>query len=107
MRLINIYTLELEEFFESEIPPYCILSHRWKGKETTYKDFSKGRNKYSPGYRKIIDFCTFLREQQLILRSVFSIEQESRRYETRGTPDDLQWAWVDTCEHLMPAFGVF
>ena len=28
MRLLNVYTREFEEFFENDIPPYYILSHR-------------------------------------------------------------------------------
>lgn len=36
MRLLNIYTLKFQEFFENEIPPYHILSHRWSREEISY-----------------------------------------------------------------------
>ena len=42
MRLLNIWSLEMDEFFDEDIPPYLILSHRWQGREITYKDFVKG-----------------------------------------------------------------
>ncbi|KAK1832984.1 hypothetical protein QBC39DRAFT_425079 [Podospora conica] len=69
MRLININTLEMKEFFEgstseASIPPYAILSHTWGSEEITKVDGLKSR----AGYRKILDFC--------------------------GAP---HWAWVDTC----------
>jgi hypothetical protein len=52
MRLINIHSLELAEFFELDIPSYYILSHRWGKHETTFKDFRKKRNVDSEGYLK-------------------------------------------------------
>ena len=74
MRLINRYTLQLQEFQE---PPkqYAILSHRWGSDEITYKDFVKGRNTESAGHQKVLKFCDFVRRWQ---RSI-------------------EWVWVDTC----------
>ena len=62
MRLINIETLELEEYFEKRIPPYFILSHRWGEKEVSYKDYAKKRNLDGPGYQKIVNACKFAKE---------------------------------------------
>ena len=45
MRLPNTYTGKFEEFHDSEIPPYAILSHTWpqkgEGAEQTYEDVRK------------------------------------------------------------------
>lgn len=39
MRLLDCKKLKLEEFYDSEIPAYAILSHTWeKGQEVTYQD---------------------------------------------------------------------
>ncbi|CAK1356581.1 Vegetative incompatibility protein HET-E-1 [Cercospora beticola] len=77
MRLLNVHTLELEEFTDEDLPPYAITSHRW-GKtshETTYDDVAHARQQQKPGYQKVLSFCKFVRECQL----------------------DLDWIWIDTC----------
>lgn len=93
MRLLNVYTLELEEFIENDIPEYCILSHRWTSEELSYKEFIKRRKTSTPdfqktmkaslkkmvsektGYQKISDFCYFVKG----LHS-----------------HDIGWVWIDT-----------
>jgi hypothetical protein len=39
MRLINVRTLAIEQFFGSDIPPYAILSHTWGTEEVTFQDW--------------------------------------------------------------------
>ncbi|KAH7410673.1 vegetative incompatibility protein HET-E-1 [Cadophora sp. MPI-SDFR-AT-0126] len=63
----------LTEFFESDIPKYAILSHRWGPEEVTLADLKNGNGKKMAGYGKI-QFCG---------------EQAKR--------DGLQYIWVDTC----------
>jgi hypothetical protein len=36
MRLLKLWTLELKEFYDAQIPPYAILSHRWGEHEVSY-----------------------------------------------------------------------
>lgn len=38
MRLLNVTTREVEEFFEPSIPPYAIFSHTWGPEEVTFQD---------------------------------------------------------------------
>jgi hypothetical protein len=76
MRLLqfnNDGELSLSEFFDSAIPKYAILSHRWGIEEVTFQDLLDGTRKSKVGYRKI-QFCG----------------EQARR-------DDLQYFWVDTC----------
>jgi Heterokaryon incompatibility protein (HET) len=76
MRLLqcsNNGDLTLTEFFESAIPQYAILSHRWGTEEVTFKDLLDGKGKSRTGYGKI-QFCG----------------EQARR-------DGLQYFWVDTC----------
>jgi hypothetical protein len=40
MRLINVRTLQLEEYFGSQIPSYAILSHCWSEGEVTFQDIN-------------------------------------------------------------------
>ncbi|KAK4552024.1 hypothetical protein LTR86_010701 [Recurvomyces mirabilis] len=76
MRILNVYTLEFGEFFDSEVPKYAILSHRWGKHEVSYKGMRK-RDKRMPsgaGYDKILNFCRLVRKTT-----------------------KLEWAWIDTC----------
>lgn len=58
MRLVNIHTFQLEEFFERDIPSYAIVSHRWTTEELTYQTFEEGRaDEKSNGYRKLRAAC--------------------------------------------------
>lgn len=73
MRLIDTTSLELKEFFDSYIPTYAILSHRWEADEITFQDYRKGRRKDAAGYHKVKNFCA------------------------KAAQCGHKWAWVDTC----------
>ncbi|KAI1092557.1 SNF2 family N-terminal domain-containing protein [Rostrohypoxylon terebratum] len=70
MRLLHVQTKKLEEFFEDQIPPYAILSHRWEPNELTYKDVAN-RSKFTNNVK--IDGCC----KQAIL-------------------DGIKYVWIDT-----------
>jgi hypothetical protein len=75
MRLINCTTLQLEEFFGSNVPPYAILSHTWGDEEVSFVDLPLDQltTIARAGYRKIAFTCT------------------------QAIRDGLNYAWVDTC----------
>lgn len=73
MRLLNIRTFDLEEFFDTKIPPYAILSHRWYETEVTFKQMAKRTAPEGPSLRKIRQFCELVGQ------------------------NSLEWAWIDTC----------
>ncbi|KAL5347679.1 Vegetative incompatibility protein HET-E-1 [Pseudogymnoascus australis] len=73
LRYNNNGDFSLTENFESDIPKYAILSHRWGAEEVTFKDLIDGTSKSKAGYGKI-RFCG---------------EQAKR--------NGLQYFWVDTC----------
>jgi hypothetical protein len=66
--------LSLTEFFESAIPNFAILSHRWGTDEVTFKDLTDGTSKSKAGGYSKIQFCG----------------EQARR-------DGLKYFWVDTC----------
>ncbi|KAI8963150.1 HET-domain-containing protein [Daldinia sp. FL1419] len=77
MRLINVDTLQLEEFFGKDTPPYAILSHTWNGNtEVTFKEWERAAIddtiKSKGGYAKIVGACR------------------------RAQKDGLQYLWCDT-----------
>lgn len=58
MRLIDIKTLELREFFGNQIPPYAILSHTWQEEEVSFQDWAdQSLASKKKGYKKIFDTC--------------------------------------------------
>src|SRR5437879_5251899 len=75
MRLINVETLELEEFFGEAIPPYAILSHTWEEEEVSFQDWQSPTTRTrKKGFQKI-ENC---------------VEQ------AKQTPG-ISHCWVDTC----------
>ena len=73
MRLLHTATFQFEEFFDSNVPKYAILSHRWGDGEVTFQDFDTGRAETQPGFVKIISCCSLA--------------------QSRG----FEWVWIDTC----------
>ncbi|KAJ8133566.1 hypothetical protein O1611_g58 [Lasiodiplodia mahajangana] len=76
MRLIKVDTRRLEEFFDSSIPKYAILSHTWGVREVTLQEFEKYPSKACTdldGYHKIDKACTL------------------------AEAEGLQYVWVDSC----------
>ena len=78
MRLLHTTQLTFKEFFDDNIPPYCILSHRWGGDEVSYNDFLAGRNTNSKGYAKILAACEYT-------------------FRVNGMQNPYDWIWIDTC----------
>lgn len=75
MRLIYIATLELQEFNDSDVPDYAILSHTWGKEEVSFEEMAKPttdvRNK--AGFHKIQGFAS------MAARHAF------------------EYIWIDTC----------
>ncbi len=76
MRLINVKSLEIEEFSGSNVPEYAILSHTWSATEATFNEWTKPwarlRKRKTPAFAKITSTC-----------------RQARR-------DGLSHAWIDT-----------
>ena len=68
MRLVNTSTLKLQEFFDSKIPEYVILSHTWGANEISFQAFQNGELN-----DKIKNCCK------------------------QAQKDGFQYAWIDTC----------
>jgi hypothetical protein len=75
MRLINVETLLLEEFFGDQIPSYAILSHTWgrNHEEVHLREMETASASHKIGYEKIQYLCQ------------------------QAAKDGLHWAWCDTC----------
>ena len=104
MRLLNVNTLEFKEFFDQNVPPYGILSHRWGEDEISHRIFRKAKGRDTAGYRKIHEFCAFIRERKIfdfapwteVFRNVLD-EVEGRSPVLPGNEGEaLQWVWIDS-----------
>lgn len=76
MRLLNVRTFKLEEFFDKAVPPYAVLSHTWGNDkdEVSFRDIENGSSgKTGPGMIKIVGCCK------------------------QAMKDGLNYAWIDTC----------
>ena len=87
MRLLNVHTLALEDFIGEEVPAYCILSHRWGKDEVSHKEYRKGDKRDGAGYRKIVEFCAFVKHRE---------EHYDNRIRTFAD-GPCDWVWIDTC----------
>jgi hypothetical protein len=77
MWLIHTESLELEQFFDENAPPYVILSHTWEDEEIDFQEMkSKAGIKLKKGYIKVFKCCMVARE------------------------DGYKYAWVDTCWYV-------
>jgi hypothetical protein len=78
MRLLNARTFQLREFFELEVQPYAIISHRWGDNDLTFRDVESQTwlekiNGDTPSSKKIKGCCR------------------------QALKDELEWVWIDTC----------
>lgn len=75
MRLINVQTLELRAFSDSEIPQYAILSHTWEAEEISFQEMTNPTDEtpLKRGYKKIVSACL------------------------QADKDEHEWIWIDTC----------
>lgn len=77
MWLLDVKTLELEEFIGDNIPAYCILSHTWGPEEVSFVEIKKPKYreiaKRKAGFSKVQGCCV------------------------QAEKDGFEWAWVDSC----------
>ncbi|KAB5532530.1 heterokaryon incompatibility protein-domain-containing protein [Coniochaeta sp. 2T2.1] len=74
MRLLHTGTLKFQDFAESNLPPYAILSHTWdESEEVSLQDMVSPYQPSKRGYAKITETCRLARSQ------------------------GLDYAWIDTC----------
>ncbi|KAI0975637.1 heterokaryon incompatibility protein-domain-containing protein [Xylaria arbuscula] len=73
MRLLNVHTFVISEFYGNQIPRYAILSHTWDEEEVTLQDMIEGKAPSRRGYQKIALCCE------------------------QARCDGLPYAWIDTC----------
>lgn len=123
MRLINIHTMKMGEFYGSQIPQYLILSHTWGASEISYQDFQwldnydeeiaagiidelaprqqhrvRGKARAlreREGFKKVLDFAALARDQSSKLGNAAAYDSDSSS--DSGGREPPNFIWVDTC----------
>jgi hypothetical protein len=76
MRLLNVDSLNFEDFRDADTPRYVAASHRWlTNGEVTFQDVRDRRNTNSESYQKVEAFAGYVREKL----------------------SPVKWLWIDTC----------
>ncbi|GKZ30075.1 hypothetical protein AbraIFM66950_007684 [Aspergillus brasiliensis] len=81
MRLINVRTYKLEEFFNEQVPPYAILSHTW------------GSDQDEVSFRDITERTTRSSERANATHWPIKLEGCCKQ----AAKDGLEYVWIDTC----------
>lgn len=91
MRLLNTKTFEFGIFYDEAIPPYAILSHRWRADEVSYQDFLARRKRNGAGFKKIINACKAAPCESWIWIDTCCIDKESSAELSEAI--NSMWAW--------------
>ena len=127
MRLINVESMKMEEFFNEAVPPYAILSHRWGSEEVSLQEWNRreeieasmqriaandgmraGRHEQSEHdcYRRILcDQYRELGEQKMAIEQkagyakIQSFVRLARdeKYRENEEYPSYRYVWIDTC----------
>ncbi|KAJ5738530.1 hypothetical protein N7493_001685 [Penicillium malachiteum] len=100
MRLIRADNPQLEEFMDSKIPAYAILSHVWRPGEISFQDMQH----LSPEERNSL--LSELNEEETTSGTNYTQKLQEALYQgyskikyscKRALTDGIQYVWVDTC----------
>ena len=89
MRLLRCISLELEEFYDSDIPPYAILSHTWdKGQEVSFQEAIHLANAKESSLHAV-DAAEKIKAKSGYHKIIQCARQAAN--------DGLDYVWIDTC----------
>lgn len=91
MRLINVRTYGLEEFYDNAIPMYAILSHTWEEDEVLIRDMqdleAANRNADDQALKKKAEAT---RSKKGFKKIQYACKQAYADY--------FEYVWIDTCK---------
>ncbi|KAK4495166.1 hypothetical protein PRZ48_013493 [Zasmidium cellare] len=92
MRLINVHTLEISTFADSEVPLYAALSHRWGRDEVEYHEFTDASARNKAGFAKIQNVCREVRDWSWSFK-----RRPPHGHTEQHRCERVHWVWIDTC----------
>jgi Heterokaryon incompatibility protein (HET) len=101
MKLINVYTLDIEEHFDDSVPEYAILSHTWGQEEMSLREWTMLTQSRKFNHGRLSDFDGTLL-YLLGMSSCQDIEKRSGYTKViacceQAKQDGLKYVWADTC----------
>ncbi|KAH0445037.1 het domain-containing protein [Colletotrichum camelliae] len=103
MRLINVDTLELEEFFDDDIPKYAILSHTWGHEEVSFQDlcwlheYEHNRTVYASIVALVSQIGQNMANKAAAIRQRAGFDKIVQSARLAKSKHMLRYVWVDTC----------
>ncbi|KAJ6036615.1 hypothetical protein N7540_000894 [Penicillium herquei] len=94
MRLINAKTLELEEYMDSQIPKYAILSHTWTTNEVNFQEM-QGLSSEERAVLASDSNNEEITAQTTLNTGYAKIKHTCQR--ARRELEEIHYVWVDTC----------
>ena len=88
MRLLRTKTLEFEDFLDSQLPMYAILSHRWGEHEVSYKEMR--------GFQK--EYLAATNEERYKAAEASGLGMAKiKNFCQKASSNGFDWGWIDTC----------
>ncbi|KAL8976429.1 MAG: hypothetical protein Q9205_007560 [Flavoplaca limonia] len=88
MRLLRTKTLEFEDFLDSQLPVYAILSHRWGEHEVSYKEMR--------GFQK--EHLAATNEERYKAAEASGLGMAKiKNFCQKASSNGFDWGWIDTC----------
>lgn len=112
MRLLDVGTLEVGEFFEDDIPEYAALSHTWGSEEASLQQWTRHPNPAEStkrGFLKVLSVCRLAQREgfQYLWVDTVCIDKTSSEHVTEAINSMFQWyreakvcyAYLEDVEH--------
>ena len=93
MRLLHTKRLEFGEFWDSSVPEYAILSHRWGTDEISYLELQYLINEANQNSNLVSPALYFLKPKNKAGNGLAKIRRARRTARKAG----FDWIWIDTC----------
>ena len=81
MRLLHSSTWTFQEFFDSDVPKYAILSHRWGRDKVSYQELQLAIKDTKAATEPKLSGAGFLKIQ---------------KFREQAARNEFEWVWVDT-----------
>lgn len=96
MKLLNVDTLKIDEFFDDDVPEYAALSHTWGCDEASFQQWihhPNPRDSKKRGFVKVVSACQLTQREgsQYLWVDTVCIDKTSSEHMTEAINSMFQW----------------